>query len=344
MDRMRYTPAPARRDPGLIRTPPRSRAAVPPLPDPQVFSRPGFRTGDRCAVAVGNFDGVHLGHAAIVSALRSAAARLAVPALALTFDPHPAAVVRPATAPETLTTPARRAELLLRLGLDAVLVQPADAALVALGAEEFYDEVLRRRLGAAAVVEGVDFRFGAGRAGDVPLLATLCRRDGVALEVVPPVVVGGLPVSSSRLRSLVAAGRVREAADLATAPHRISGRVVAGKRRGATLGFPTANLAEIATLVPGTGVYAARVAVAGTGHAAAVHVGPNVTFGEAETSVEVHLIGFAGDLYGSPLDVDFLDRLRDTRRFASIDDLKRQLAADVAAAAGVAAAATSGRT
>ncbi len=317
---------------------------MPQLSDPIVFSRPASRAIDRCAVTVGNFDGVHAGHAAIVSALRSAAVGLGVPAVAFTFDPHPAAVVRPGGAPAPLTTPARRAELLLRLGVDAVFVQPADAALVALDAEAFYAEVLRRRLGATAIVEGSDFRFGAGRAGDVTLLAALCRRDGVALEVVPPVVAGGLPVSSSRLRSLIAAGHVREAADLATEPYRLSGRVVVGKRRGTTLGFPTANLADIATLLPGAGVYAARATVAGAVHAAAVHVGPNVSFGEHETSVEAHLIGFAGDLYGSLLDVDFLDRLRDTRRFASSDELKTQLAADVAAAARVAGAAISRRT
>lgn len=289
---------------------------------------------------MGNFDGVHAGHAAIVSALRSAAARLGVAAVAFTFDPHPAAIVRPGAAPVPLTTPERRAELLLRLGVDAVLVQPTDAALVSLEAESFYAEVLRRRLQAAAIVEGADFRFGAGRAGDVTLLAELCRRDGMVLEVVPPVLADGLPVSSSRLRSLIAAGRVREAAELATAPYRVSGRVVVGKRRGATLGFPTANLTGIATLTPGPGVYAARATVAGGVHAAAVHVGPNVSFDEHDPSFEAHLVGFAGDLYGSVLDVDFLDRLRDTRRFASSDELKAQLAADVAAAVRVAGANT----
>lgn len=317
---------------------------MPPLSDPLVFSRSAAPAIDRCAVAVGNFDGVHAGHAAIVAALRTAADRLGVPALAFTFDPHPAAVLRPGGAPAPLTTPQRRAELLLGLGLDAVLVQPTDAALVALEAQAFYAEVLRRRLGAVAIVEGSDFRFGARRAGDVTLLADLCRRDGVAFDVVPPLLAGGLPVSSSRLRALISAGQVREAAELSTAAYRLRGRVVVGKRRGATLGFPTANLAGIATLVPGAGVYAARTAVAGSVHAAAVHVGPNVSFDETEISIEVHVVGFAGDLYGSVLDVDFLDRLRDTRRFASIDDLKTQLAADVAAAVRVADASISGRT
>lgn len=280
---------------------------------------------------MGNFDGVHLGHAAIVERLRAAAARLGVPAVAVTFDPHPASVLRPDAAPMPLTTPARRAELLLGLGLDAVHVQPADATLLAREAEAFYDEILVERLRVRAVVEGADFRFGARRRGDVALLASLCRRDGVELEVVPAVVVDGEPVSSSRLRSLIAAGAVAEANALATAPYRLTGTVITGARRGATLGFPTANLSGIATLLPAGGVYAGRVPLDGSWHAAAVHVGPNVSFGETVISVEVHLLGFSGDLYGTPLDVDLLGRVRDTRRFASVDELKAQLAADVAA-------------
>ncbi len=288
-------------------------------------------------MTVGNFDGVHLGHAAIVAALKATAGRLDMPAVALTFDPHPASVLRPEAAPMPLTTPARRAELLAGLGIDAVLVQPADARLMSLPAESFYTDVLRGRLRAAALVEGADFRFGAGRRGDVTLLREWCAADGLAFDVVAPVLAGGDPVSSSRIRGLFAAGEVQEANRLLTSPLRISGTVVQGKRRGAGLGFPTANLASIATLVPAQGVYAARAAVADgvgdrTTHAAAVHIGPNVSFGETTVSVEVHLVGFAGDLYGRRLDVDFLKRLRDTRRFDTIDELKVQLAADVAAA------------
>jgi len=309
---------------------------VQPLPAPLVFAPTGFVPSGGCAVAVGNFDGVHLGHAAIVERLRAAARRHGVPAIALTFDPHPASVLRPGGAPQPLTTPARRARLLLDLGLDAVHVQPADRNLMAVGPEAFYADVLRGRMGARAIVEGADFRFGAGRAGDVRLLDTLCGRDGTELEIVPPLVVGGEPVSSSRLRSLVAAGRVREANELATAAYRLTGTVVTGARRGAGLGFPTANLAGIATLLPAAGVYAGRAVVDGTPFAAAVHVGANVSFGETALSVEAHLVGYAGDLYGRSLDVDFLDRVRDTRRFASADDLKAQLARDVAAAAAIA--------
>ncbi len=293
-------------------------------------------------MAVGNFDGVHLGHAAIARRLREVATREGVPAIALTFDPHPASIVRPDAAPVPLTTPARRAELLLLLGLDAVLVQPADASLVALPAEMFYREILRGRLGGVAFVEGEDFRFGARRAGDVHLLTQLAGADGGIVEVVSPVVVGGEPVSSSRLRALVAAGDVAAAAALATAPHRASGLVIEGARRGRQLGFPTANLGRVATLLPAVGVYAARASIRDDGptrhwYAAAVNVGPAPTFGVGASGVEVHLVGYSGDCYGRVLDVDFLARLRDTRRFPSADDLAVQLAADVVRAAEVAA-------
>ena len=190
------------------------------------------------------------------------------------------------------------------------------------------------------LVEGTDFRFGAGREGDVAALATLCASDGVALEVVEPVVVDGQPVSSSRLRALIAAGRVGDAAAVATAAYRVSGTVVEGARRGGPLGFPTANLASIATLLPAPGVYAGWATTdRGGRHAAAIHIGPNATFGATDLSVEAHLIGFSGDLYGTTLHVDFLDRLRDTRRFASVDELKAQLAADVARTEQIARAA-----
>jgi len=321
--------------------------APPPVPlsDPFVFGSPECTPPlAASAVAVGNFDGVHLGHAAIARTLQKAAAAAGVPAIALTFDPHPASLVRPGAAPAPLTTPARRAELLLGLGLDAVLVQPVNAALVALTAAEFYSTILRGRLGGVAFVEGEDFRFGAGRAGDVSLLGRLAAADAATLEVVPPVVVDGEPVSSSRLRALVAAGNVSAAAALATAPYRLRGIVVAGAGRGAGLGFPTANLGDVATLLPAGGVYAARATVAGDTtnptnrwYPAAVNVGTAPTFDTTIPTVEVHLVGFAGNLYGRTLDVDFLTRLRETRKFASADELQSQLAADVAHALAIAA-------
>jgi len=326
--------------------PPCQRTLPPPPPPTPLFVANGYAPGSPCAVAVGNFDGVHLGHAAIVRALREAAEALGKPAVALTFDPHPAAVVRPDSAPVPLTTPARRAELLAALGLDGVLVQRTDRSLTALSPADFYAQVLRREVSAAAIVEGADFRFGRDREGDVAWLATACAADGLGFVVVPPVSVDACPVSSSRIRGLVAEGAVAEAAALLTAPYRISGTVVEGMRRGRALGFPTANLAAIATLRPAGGVYAGIARPHGAGsasyYAAAIHIGPTATFGGTKPAVEVHLIGFTGSLYGATLDVDFLERLRETRRFDSGEQLASQLRADVDRAARVVATADIG--
>jgi riboflavin kinase/FMN adenylyltransferase len=311
-----------------------------------VFSATGRWTpaAPACVVSVGNFDGVHLGHATIARRLVDRANALGLPAVAVTFHPHPAAILRPGEAPAALTTPRRRAELLVALGVDAVIVQPADRRLLRQEAEAFYTDMLRGRLGACSLVEGTDFHFGAGRRGDVALLGRLCAADHVDLEVVPPVLHDGAPVSSSRLRRLLAAGDIAAANRMLTAPYRITGRVVEGAKRGRTLGFPTANLAAIATLLPAGGVYAARAHLT-TGDGgpavwpAAVHVGPSVSFGATEIAVEVHLIGFRGDLYGTTLHVDFLERLRDTRRFSAVPELVAQLTSDTGRAAEVVAAA-----
>lgn len=325
--------------------PPGRQTLQPPPPPTPLFVANGYAPGSPCAVAVGNFDGVHLGHAAIVRALQEAAGALGRPAVVLTFDPHPAAVVRPEAAPVPLTTPARRAELLAALGVDGVLVQRTDRSLTSLGPAEFYRQVLRREVSAAAIVEGADFRFGRDREGDVAWLATACAADGLGFVVVPPVAVDARPVSSSRIRGLVAEGGVAEAAALLTAPYRISGTVVEGMRRGRALGFPTANLAAIATLRPAGGVYAGLARPHGAGAAsypAAIHIGPTATFGGTKPAVEVHLIGFTGSLYGATLDVDFLARLRETRRFDSGEQLASQLREDVDRAARVVATARNG--
>lgn len=175
------------------------------------------------------------------------------------------------------------------------------------------------------------------------MLARLAATEGASVDVVAPVTVDGEPVSSSRMRALIADGNVAAAAMLATAPHRASGVVAEGARRGRTLGFPTANLASVETLLPAAGVYAARAAIEGDGphrtwFPAAVNIGPAPTFGVATQGVEVHLIGYSGDCYGRVLDVDFLQRLRDTRRFASAEELKACLADDVARALEITAA------
>jgi riboflavin kinase/FMN adenylyltransferase len=283
----------------------------------------------RGAVSVGNFDGVHRGHAALVAELRRQADAAGGPAVALTFEPHPLDLLRPELAVPPLSTLDDRCRWLAEGGADRVAVLHTTPTLLALSAADFFKEVLQQRFEVRALVEGTNFGFGRRRQGNVGTLAQLCGSAGVALTVVPPVVVEGGEVSSSRVRAALLAGAVEEGAVLLGRPYRLHGTVGGGAGRGRVLNFPTANLENLGSLVPGDGVYAVRVEAGGTSWAGAANVGPNPTFGEHARKVEVHLIDFAGDLYGQPLVVDFICRLRDTRRFGGPAELMAQLGRDV---------------
>lgn len=289
----------------------------------------------RGAVAIGNFDGVHRGHARIVQRLLALAQRLPGPAIVFTFDPQPAAILRPEAVPPPLTWLDRKVELLAQLGVEAVIAYPTDRALLQLGAREFFDQIIRQRLDAHALVEGPNFFFGHDRAGNIETLGDFCREAGITLEVSPPLEVGGQIVSSSRIRRLVAEGAVGEARQLLTQPYRIRGRVVHGAGRGASLGFPTANLQEVSTLLPGEGIYAGRAWVDGQAWPAAISLGPNPTFDEGRLKVEVHVLDFQGDLYERSVEVDFLDRLRDIVRYTAVEDLLQQMHQDLEATRNV---------
>ncbi len=284
------------------------------------------------AVAIGNFDGVHLGHARIVERLIAQARRVGGPAVVFTFDPHPVRLLRPSEAPPPLTWTDRKAQLLVELGVDSIIAYPTDEKLLNLSDREFFDEIVRGKLAARAMVEGPNFFFGHGRTGTIDVLRAFTSDAGMTLEVVEPVVVGGEIVSSSRVRKLLAAGQVDEARALLTQPYRIRGMVTHGVGRGHRIGFPTANVSAIDTLLPGVGVYAGMATTQNERWAAAINVGANPTFGEQTLKVEVHLIGFSQSLYGQPLEVDFLTRLRDVRPFTGIEELKVQLTRDVEAA------------
>ncbi len=284
------------------------------------------------AVAIGNFDGVHLGHARIVQRLVARAREVGGPAIVFTFDPHPVRLLRPAEAPPPLTWTDRKAELLAELGIDAMIAYPTDEALLHLAAPDFFERIVRGALDARAMVEGPNFYFGRGRSGTIDVLRELTAAAHIALEIVEPVMVDGDIVSSSRVRQLLSAGDIDRAVAMLTRPYRLRGMVTHGAGRGARIGFPTANLAAIDTLLPGIGVYAGRAWVAGEPWAAAINVGPNPTFGEMALKMEVHLIDFVGQLYGQPLEVDFLSRLRDIHPFENVAALESQLQRDVAAA------------
>ncbi len=288
-----------------------------------------FRGG---AVTIGNFDGVHRGHARIVERLLDKARKVGGPAVVFTFDPHPVRILRPELEPPPLTWTDRKAELLADLGVDSMLAYPTDKSLLALSAEEFFQQIVLQRLEARAMIEGPNFCFGRDRAGDIDLLSRYCRETDIELEIADPLLLGDAYVSSSRVRQAIRAGDIAAASDLLTRPYRIRGMVTHGAGRGANIGFPTANVHAIDTLIPADGVYAGRAMTESGSWPAAINIGTSPTFGEQIHKVEVHLIGFTGSLYGQPLEVDFLKRLRDIQPFKSSEALQGQLQRDVEAA------------
>jgi len=285
------------------------------------------------AVAIGNFDGVHRGHLSLVEAAGQWSSRIGGPAVAVTFDPPPYQVLFPnSPVRPPLTAMSDRVRLLHEAGADHVAVLKTSPDLLALTPEDFFHDVIRGQLGATAVVEGFNFRFGVNRTGSTNTLKRLCEASGLAFEEVPPLTWEFEPISSSRVRTALVNGDVSLAKDLLGRRYAIAGTVVRGAERGRTIGFPTANLADVATVLPGSGVYAVRAIVNGAAWPAAANIGPNPTFGESNQKIEVHLIGFSGNLYGTTLAVEFATKLRDTRPFSGVHELTEQLKRDIEAA------------
>jgi riboflavin kinase/FMN adenylyltransferase len=293
--------------------------------------------GKPAAVTIGAYDGVHLGHRALLRDLARRAEAAGLPTVVVTFDRHPASVVRPESAPKQLTGLEQKLELLASCGVDRTLVIPFDAERAQESAEDFVQEVLVDELAARLVVVGEDFHFGHGRRGNVELLRRLGRDAGFEVTGVGLTGAGTEPVSSTRIRGLLSRGDVEEAARLLARPHEVRGPVVHGDGRGGPeLGFPTANLAVPDDIVlPADGVYAGHyVRPDGTAHQAAISVGRRPTFyepGTAPVLVEAYLLHFDGDLYSERGRVSFAHRLRDEQRFDSIEALVAQMRADVAA-------------
>ncbi|RIV40772.1 bifunctional riboflavin kinase/FAD synthetase [Micromonospora radicis] len=286
----------------------------------------------RSVVTIGVFDGVHKGHQATIAHTVARARELGVQSVVVTFDPHPAEVVRPGSHPAVLSEPARKAELIEALGVDVLCVVPFTAEFSRLPAEAFVHDVLVEHLHAALVVVGENFRFGHRAAGDVALLERLGRTFGFAVEGAPLVAEAGTVFSSTYIRSCVDAGDVAAAAAALGRPHRLEGVVVRGDQRGRELGFPTANLlCHRYAAIPADGIYAARLVRRGQRQplGAAVSIGTNPTFSGRERRVEAYALDFAGDLYGERLALDFVAHLRGQVRFDSIEPLVAQIAQDV---------------
>ncbi|MCC5035831.1 bifunctional riboflavin kinase/FAD synthetase [Streptomyces sp. WAC 00631] len=289
----------------------------------------------RSVVTIGSYDGVHRGHQLIIGRAVERARELGVPAVVVTFDPHPSEVVRPGSHPPLLAPHHRRAELVAGLGVDAVLVLSFTKEFSQLSPADFVVKVLVDRLHAKAVVEGPNFRFGHRAAGDVALLTELGGDYDFEVEVVDLYVSGeaggGEPFSSTLTRRLIAEGDVAGAAEILGRPHRVEGVVVRGAQRGRELGYPTANVETLPhTAVPADGVYAGWLEADGESMPAAISVGTNPQFGGTERTVEAYAIDRVGlDLYGLHVAVEFLARLRGQRRFETIEALKEGIAEDV---------------
>lgn len=281
------------------------------------------------AVAIGNFDGLHLGHAEILSCLVRRARQLGGPAVVFSFDPHPVELLRPDDNLLRLTDLDRKHQLVADLGVDVMVVYPTDLALLRLTAEDFFQQLIVQLLAARAIVEGPNFCFGRDRAGTIQTLEQLCQQSGVELEIVPALEREGDWVSSSRIRTLIADGDVAAANRLLTAPYRLNGVVQSGAGRGASLGFPTANLGQVSTMLPAAGVYAGRGLVGADCWPAAVNIGGNPTFDEPDAKLEVHLVGFEGGLYGEQIQLELLERVRDIEEFESVDALVAQIQSDI---------------
>ncbi|MBU4564845.1 MAG: bifunctional riboflavin kinase/FAD synthetase [Desulfarculus sp.] len=288
----------------------------------------------RPVITIGNFDGVHLGHQALFAKAVERAQAVEGTALAVTFEPHPIRVLRPAVNLPLITPLEQKLELMGQHGLDMTLCLRFDQDFARLSADAFVDKLLVSRLGAAEVVVGYDFAFGHKGLGDLDLLRSKGEQWGFKVHVVGPVIIDDRPVSSTRVRQEVADGNMDAARRLLGRHYQVAGRVVAGHGRGGRLlGFPTANLRVSDELLPGPGVYAVLVEmVDGRFLKGANNIGNNPTFDDGALSVETHLLDFDGDLYGQDIRLHFVERLRGEKRFESAEELKTQIGLDIARA------------
>jgi riboflavin kinase/FMN adenylyltransferase len=290
-------------------------------------------------ISIGNFDGMHLGHQRILQTGQNLASQSHASLAVVTFEPHPLTVLRPQLAPPRLTLPQRKSELLARAGVTHLVILPPEPAVLNLTAEQFW-HLLRDQVKPSSLIEGSSFKFGRGREGTIEKLREWSSQSSVKLHIVEGVEATLLdlsivPVSSSLIRWLIAYGRVRDAAICLGRPYELEGTVIEGHKRGHKIGVPTANLDCDDQLIPADGVYVGRCSHIGKTYSAAISIGTLPTFGDYARQVEVHLINFAGNLYGQVLRVEVLDWLRDQRKFNGIESLKHQLNKDIESAVGL---------
>ena len=281
------------------------------------------------AVSIGKFDGMHLGHSLIVNRLKSYAHQWQIPAVLVTFEPPPTALLLPNADTKLICTLERKLELIHNLHVDAVVVIPTTHELLQQSAETFFYETIRDRFQAKVVVAGKNFSFGRDRIGNPDVIRLYGQWTGIEVDIVEPLKIGEEWVSSSGIRHLIQTGQIERVNELMPLPYRMTGTVIAGEQRGRTLGFPTANLGDVQTILPKEGIYATLTWIEGKRFGSTTHIGTNPTFDVALPKIEVFVHDFAGDLYGQRIEVDFLALLREPVRFDSVEALIRQMHGDV---------------
>lgn len=294
-------------------------------------ARNGPHSGHELVLTLGSFDGLHIGHQAILRRVVAAARERSTQAAVMTLRPHPQAFFRPENPPELLTSDATRESLFAQAGLDILFYLPFDAETAALEREAFLDRILLGACGARHLVIGYDLRFGNGAKGDYPYLEAIGPEKGFTTERVDPVTLDGTRVSSSAIRQALAAGELALAERMLGRPYGLTGTVTTGRGLGKGLGFPTANIAPAHTALPADGIYVAEAHVAGQCWKAAVNVGYAPTLRHETRTVEAFLLDFSGELLGVPIELIFRQRIRPEKKFDSLDDLKSAIAADVTA-------------
>lgn len=281
-------------------------------------------------ITIGNFDGVHRGHQALFQRVKEWSHKLDGESIVMTFNPHPIEVLFPGKGPAYITTHERKMELIASCGIDATIVVPFTLDFALISARDFVKDILVDRIGIKAIVVGYDYRFGNSRAGDIDLLRELGREFGFQVDPVAGIRLEDKVVSSTIIRQLIRKGELKEANRLLGRPFEVLGTVVPGRKRGgALLGFPTANIRMSSQTSPGLGVYAVEADVGGKTYGGAANLGYNPTFGDTDLSLEVFLFDFSGDIYGQPITVRLLERLRSEQRFPSLEDLIAQIRLDV---------------
>jgi riboflavin kinase/FMN adenylyltransferase len=293
----------------------------------------GFTTADPpigpCVVTLGNFDGVHLGHRALFRCLVQTARRLQCKAAVYTFNPHPLKLLQPDQAPMLLNTPAEKQRLIAASHVDLLIEAQFTEDLASLSPEQFVDDVLIGMLQTRELVIGYDYAFGKGRRGNADFLKSYCATRGIAVQVLQPVGADGHPYSSTRIRQMLAAGKVAEVVALLGRHYNLEGEVVPGEQRGRKIGFPTANLQTEKEQLPAPGVYAIKVRHNLQEYNGVVNLGRRPTFDNEKSTIEVHLLDFSGQLYGQKIRIYFVERLRDEQKFSSPSDLSTAITADV---------------